>query len=73
MKISNLLWLSMVVAAPALGHAGMFSLWGSDKQEEAEAPAPTKISSKTIHSMINEERRFVVFNSRKLSGDCRKS
>eukprot|EP00531_Pseudo-nitzschia_arenysensis_P015074 CAMPEP_0116134846 /NCGR_PEP_ID=MMETSP0329-20121206/10868_1 /TAXON_ID=697910 /ORGANISM="Pseudo-nitzschia arenysensis, Strain B593" /LENGTH=660 /DNA_ID=CAMNT_0003629593 /DNA_START=81 /DNA_END=2060 /DNA_ORIENTATION=- len=68
MKISNLLWLSLAVAAPASGSAGLFGLWGSD-QKEAEETAPI-ITNKTIHSMINDERRFVLYNSRKLTGEC---
>ncbi len=71
MKISNLLWLSLAIAAPASGNAGLFGRWGSDKKEDAAETVP-KITNKTIHSMINEQRRFVLYNSRKLTGECRK-
>ena len=32
----------------------------------------TGINSETIANIIHGERRFVVFNSRRLSGECRK-
>ena len=32
---------------------------------------PNMGASKTIHQIITNERRFVVFNSRQLTGECR--
>lgn len=56
------------------------SAWGfgsssSSKQaEEAEVEVnntePTSVNSRSLKTIIHEERRFVLFNSRRLSGEC---
>lgn len=53
--------LSMEVAA-AWG-------WGATSEEEA---APTIVNNNTIESIIHSQKRFVLYNSRRLSGECRK-
>merc|ERR1711865_563307 len=51
--------LSMEVAA-AWG-------WGATSEEEA---APTIVNNNTIESIIHSQKRFVLYNSRRLSGEC---
>lgn len=76
MRISNLLWYSMAIAAPVASQAGLFGWGSSNKKEEAKAPEPVAATVKTnnrfLHDMIHQERRYVLFNSRRLSGECRK-
>jgi len=74
MRISNLLWYSMAVAAPVASQASLFGWGTSNKKEEAKTPEPVAATAKTnsrfLHDMIHEERRYVLFNSRRLSGEC---
>ena len=86
MRVSNLLWLSIAVAAPGLGQAGILgSLWKSGKEENASTDNKNSVASsdrsnnsspktgrRFLHDMIHEERRHVLFNSRQLSGECGK-
>jgi len=68
MKASQLLWLSLAVASPASARAGFFSnlFFGSDNREELYAT----VNNNTIHDVIHKERRYVLFNSRSLAGEC---
>ena len=86
MRVSNLLWLSIAVAAPGLGQAGILSsLWKSGEKENASTDNKNSVASsdlsdnsspktgrRFLHDMIHEERRHVLFNSRQLSGECGK-
>ena len=58
--------LSMEVAA-AWG-------WGATSEEEAAllVVPPTIVNNNTIESIIHSEKRYVLYNSRRLSGECRK-
>ncbi len=71
MKLSQLFWLSMAVASLTTAQAGHFGMFGSDEEKAEEvASLPTKINNNTIHDLIHAERRHVLFNSRRLSGEC---
>jgi len=76
MRVSYLLWFSLTAVAPVPGQAGMFGMWNSNTEEakvEVEVFATadtTRNSSRTLHQMIHDERRFVLFNSRRLTGEC---
>merc|ERR1711865_156293 len=41
--------------------------WGATSEEEA---APTIVNNNTIESIIHSQKRFVLYNSRRLSGEC---
>jgi len=73
MRISTVLWLSMAAAAPSLSQAGIFgSMWGSNDKEDASTVdnSSPKAGKRFIHDIIHDERRYLLFNSRQLSGDC---
>ena len=78
MRVSYLLWFTLTAVAPVPGQAGMFGMWNSNTEEakvEVEVFATadtTRNSSRTLHQMIHDERRFVLFNSRRLTGECSK-
>jgi len=57
--------------------------WGSSTTDEvkneveinddtASVVTPTVVNSRTLQSIIDKEKRFVVYNSRRLTGECRK-
>jgi hypothetical protein len=76
MRVSYLLWFLLTAVAQVPGQAGMFGSWNSNTEEAAvkvavSAPAKPR-NSRTLHEMIADERRFVLFNSRQLSGECSK-
>jgi len=71
MKVSYILWFSMVAVAPISGQASMLGSWGSTTEEAEVAESATKKKqSRYLHDMIHDERRYVLFNSRRLSGEC---
>lgn len=71
MKLSQLFLLSVAVASLTTAQADLFGLFASgDEKEEEVASLPTKINNNTIHDLIHTERRHVLFNSRRLSGEC---
>jgi len=73
MRISTVLWLSMVAAAPSLSQAGIFgSMWGSNDKEDASTVdnSSPKAGKRFIHDIIHDERRYLLYNSRSLSGEC---
>ena len=75
MRISTVLWLSMAAAAPSLSQAGIFgSMWGSNDKEDASTVdnSSPKAGKRFIHDIIHDERRYLLFNSRRLTGECRK-
>ena len=73
MRISTVLWLSMAAAAPSLSQAGFFG-WGSNDTEDASTVdnSSPKAGKRFIHDIIHDERRYLLFNSRQLSGECSK-
>ncbi|MGK3757366.1 MAG: hypothetical protein ACI8RD_009680 [Bacillariaceae sp.] len=40
---------------------------------EIDASAATKINSDSIRDITHSQKRFVLYNSRRLTGECRKS
>lgn len=60
----------MAVVAPISGQASLFGSWGSTPKEDEVTKPAAKQKSRYLHDMIHEERRYVLFNSRRLSGEC---
>jgi len=80
MKTSHLLWLSVLIAAPVSGQAGLFG-FGKDKDEDKnnnkkvvdryhEDGEPLPENHEPMRNLINGQRRFVLYNSRRLTGEC---
>merc|ERR1711935_351126 len=57
MKAPNMMWISMVIFAQGRGQAEATGI-------------KTKINSMAIRDIVHQEHRFVLFNSRRLSGEC---
>lgn len=84
--LSSALLFAAIINDAVQQHNGSVdaALWGwgsgiSDDQNETAtatvvvsgmAAVPTPVSSRTVKQIINEDRRFVVFNSRRLTGEC---
>jgi len=65
------------VVSAAWGWGSSSSVSESTKTEEvdiaefaASVPTPTKVNTRSLKKIIADERRFVLFNSRRLSGEC---
>jgi choice-of-anchor A domain-containing protein len=78
MKKSILLWLSVLIAAPLSGQAGLFG-FGKDKDQKIEKKVadryhedgePLPENHEPMRNLINGQRRFVLYNSRRLTGEC---
>jgi len=69
MKISVAHTLCVLLSASSTDAWG----WGSSSNDSAaaeEVVVPTSINSQSLQDIIHEERRFVLYNSRRLSGEC---
>jgi hypothetical protein len=67
---------SFLLSSTGVDAAHSWGLSNNNKEKSSEVEidaGATKINSDSIHDITHSQKRFVLYNSRRLTGECRKS